>query len=139
MFQLSPNSIFLLAIVLGLAVGLPSVIIESIWNGSVASTFTERDLTINVFKASLLWGAILTTIYMSGIFKIQIDFKKLDNLDINDIEDPDLKDEIKKLKEEYKTEKEKTGEIKNSDDFLKAFNEVIKETKKKEKDSETEL
>jgi len=104
-FQLNLTNISFLVVLVGLGIVLPSLIIESIWNSSVAINFTERDLHINALQASLLWGSLLTTIYMSGIFKIQIDLKKLDNLDLNNIDDPELKDELQKLKKEAKEKK----------------------------------
>ena len=58
------------------------------------------DLSISVWQAALLWAAMLCAIWMSGIFKLKIDLKTLDNLDVDDIDDPELRQELEQLKQE---------------------------------------
>ena len=75
---------------------VPSFIIKTIWN-SLYGGFLERDLSISIWQASLLWGAIITLIYMSGI--VRIDFQTIDSIDLDSIESPELREKISELKE----------------------------------------
>ncbi len=97
MFQLNLFGILILIVSLFLVIVLPSFIIESAWN-SIFVADIERDLSINIYQAGLLWGAVLTLIYMSGIFSFKLSFKTLDSIDLDQIQDPELRDEIEKLK-----------------------------------------
>ena len=45
------------------------------------------DLSIEIWQAALLWGAILTLIYMTGIFSFKLSFKTLDSIDLENIND----------------------------------------------------
>lgn len=71
--------------------------IQAFWN-SIYSGSIERDFSIEIWQAALLWGAILTVIYMSGVFQFKLNFKTLDSIDLDSIPDPELRDEIEKLK-----------------------------------------
>ena len=109
LFQLNFFSAILLLIVVGLLVVVPSFIIENIWNSAFASNI-EQDLSISIWQAALLWGAALTLIYMSGLFSFKVDFKTLDSIDIDSINDPELREEIMKLKLKSKnTEDDQQG------------------------------
>ena len=44
---------------------------------------------------------------MSGIFQFKLNFKTLDSIDIDSIPDPELREEIKKLKAKAEEEEEK--------------------------------
>lgn len=102
------NIVFFLA-VLGVGLVVPSLIIESIWNSSTASSLAERDLSIELWQASLLWGSVLCVLYMTGIFKFKLDLKTIDSIDLDNIDDPHLRDEIEKLKA-YQKRKEEESE-----------------------------
>lgn len=104
MFHLDLLRIFLGLSLITLGIALPSFVIESIWNASIASSIMERDLSIDLWQASLLWGSLITALYMLGIFKVKIAFKSLDSIDINEIDDPDLRSKIVKLKRKVQEE-----------------------------------
>ncbi len=116
MFQLNLLSLILLFLVVGLALFLPSFLIQNLWNLTLADHL-ERDLRIDILQASLLWGALLSLLYMSGIFKFKLDFQKLENIDLESIDDPELRQEIENLR-------------------LKALDEKIKKIEKKNKKRE---
>lgn len=97
MFQLNLFGIMVLIVSLFLLLVVPSLILESVWNSMVASNI-ERDLTINLYQAALLWGVVMTLIYMSGIFSFKLSFKTLDSIDLDQVQDPELKEEIERLK-----------------------------------------
>lgn len=113
LFKFNFLTILLIALITGLVVAGPSYLIQSIWNATVSPQFLERDLSIEVWQAFLLWSAVLTGIYMTGIFKIGFDLKSIDSIDLSEINDPELRDEIEKLKElEKAKEKSQTKEEK---------------------------
>jgi hypothetical protein len=89
--------ILLLLVVAVALIGLPSLIIQSIWNTAFERTI-ERDMSIVIWQAALLWASLLTVLYSTGIFKFQIDFRTIENVDISDIDDPELRAEIEKIK-----------------------------------------
>ena len=97
MIRMNFVGILLLLIVAATLVGLPSLIIQSIWNTAFERTI-ERDMSIAIWQAALLWGALLSMLYMSGIFKLQIDFRTIENIDPQSIDDPELRAEIEKIK-----------------------------------------
>lgn len=97
LFQLNFFGVFLILLLILAVILVPSVIIQAFWN-SLYSANIERDLSIEIWQAALLWGAILTLIYMSGIFQIKLNFKTLDSIDLDSIPDPELREEIEKLK-----------------------------------------
>ncbi len=108
-FQFNLFAILIFLVIVSLLVLVPSFIVESLWN-SFYSINIERDMTIELWQAALLWGACLAAIYMTGIFKFKIDFKTLESLDINQIDDPELKAEIEKLKEEARRQDQEDKE-----------------------------
>lgn len=110
-FQFNFLGILIFVAVLALLVLLPSFVVQSIWN-SVYSLDLDRDMTIELWQAALLWGAILSAIYMTGVFKFKIDFKTIDSIDLSQIDDPELKAEIEKLKSQAQEE-----ETKDKDDL----------------------
>jgi hypothetical protein len=97
LFQLNFFGIVLILLVLIGLVLVPSLIIQVLWN-SVYASGIERDLSIEIWQAALLWGAVLTLIYMSGIFQFKLNFKTLDSIDLDSIPDKELREEIEKLK-----------------------------------------
>ena len=102
LFQLNLISFLGLALAVILFLVIPSLVIKLIWNG-VYGGFLERDLSIDIWQASLLWGAAITLIYMSGI--VRIDFQTIDSIDLDSIDNSDLREKIRKLKEERDQEK----------------------------------
>lgn len=100
-FQFNFLGLLILVSFLSVLIVVPSYIVQNIWN-AIYSVDLERDMTINLWQAALLWGACLSAIYMTGIFKFKIDFKTLDNIDLDSIKDPELKAEIERLKTKSK-------------------------------------
>ncbi len=97
LFQLNFLNIIFILLVAILIIVIPSFIIETLWN-SVYGANLERDLRISVFQAALLWGSFLSLIYMTGFFQFKLDLKSLESIDLDSINDPELRDEIEKLK-----------------------------------------
>jgi len=97
LFQL--NLINALLVIAGLAafILIPSFFVQIVWN-SVYSNFIERDLTIEIWQASLLWGAVVTAIYLTGI--VRVDFQTIDSVDLDSIDDPELREKIQRLREQ---------------------------------------
>ncbi len=89
-------------------IALPSYVVQNIWN-SLYSLNLERDMSIELWQAACLWSACLTAIYMTGVFKFKIDFKTLDSIDLDAINDPELKAEIEKLKAQYEEDSEENS------------------------------
>lgn len=97
MIRMNFVGILLLLIAAAALIGLPSLIVQSIWNTAFERTI-ERDMSIAIWQAALLWASLLTVLYSTGIFKFQIDFRTIENVDISDIDDPELRAEIEKIK-----------------------------------------
>ena len=91
---------------LSLMIVVPSFIVQSMWNDFYASHM-ERDLTIAWWQASLLWGAFLTLLYITGIFKFKIDIKELDAIDLDQITDPELRSELEEALKQQKFKESK--------------------------------
>lgn len=104
LFQLNFLSIIIIASVLLVLIAFPSFLIQSVWN-VFYSKVLERDFTISLWQASLLWGALLTLLYMSGILKFKLNLKSVDTIDLDSIDDPELRSEIEKLQKAIKDEK----------------------------------
>lgn len=102
-FQFNLFGILIFLAVLALVLVLPSYVIQSIWN-SLYSLNLERDMSIELWQAALLWGALLSALYMTGIFRFKIDFKTLDSIDMDSIQDPELKAQIEELRSKAKEE-----------------------------------
>ncbi len=97
MIKLNFIGIFLLSLVAILLIGLPSLIIQSLWNSAFERAL-DRDMSIALWQAGLLWGALLSLLYMTGIFRFQIDFRSIENVDLTEIDDPELRAEIERIK-----------------------------------------
>lgn len=109
LFQLNFFGILLMVLLLAVVILIPSVIIQAFWNAIYAGGI-ERDFSIEIWQAALLWGACLTVIYMSGLIQFKLNFKTLDAIDLDSIPDPELREEIEKLKakvEEAEKEEDK--------------------------------
>lgn len=111
-FQVNFLSILLFLAVLLIFIGLPSFFIQSLWNSTFQESLT-RNMHIEIWQAALLWGAFLSLIYATGIFKFKIDFKSLENIDIDSIDDPALRNEIERLRDLSTKKKEKFLNRKN--------------------------
>jgi hypothetical protein len=105
MFQINFSNIFFILLILSLIIVLPSFIIQVLWN-SIYATNLERDMSIQVWQAALLWGAFLALLYMTGVVRFKIDLKTLESIDLDNIADPELRDEIEKLKIQAKKAQE---------------------------------
>ncbi len=97
MIRLNFFGIFLIILVLAALVFLPSLIIQSLWN-SAFQRVLDRDFNISLWQATLLWGAAVSLLFMTGLFKFQIDFRSIEKINVDDIDDPDLKQEIQQIK-----------------------------------------
>lgn len=97
LFQLNFFGILVLLALTVVALFIPSFVIQSVWNSVYAGSI-ERDMSIALWQAGLLWGAILSLLYMSGIFSFKLNFKTLDSIDLDAINDPELRAEIEQLK-----------------------------------------
>jgi hypothetical protein len=106
LFQLNLISALMLILGLSAFILIPSFFLQVIWN-AVYSNFIERDLTIEIWQASFLWGAIVSAVYLSGI--VRIDFQTVDSIDLDSIDDPELKEKILRLKEEKAAERSLRG------------------------------
>lgn len=95
-------------------IGLPSYIIQNIWNSSYATNI-DRDMTIALWQASLLWGALVSLLYATGIFQLKLDFKTLESIDPEDISDPELREEVERL--QLKAQETNKSEKRKDDDF----------------------
>lgn len=96
MFQLNFFGILILLALGSIFIILPSYIIQNIWNASYA-TEIDRDMTIALWQASLLWGALVSLLYATGLFQFKLDFKTLESIDPESISDPELREEVEKL------------------------------------------
>ncbi len=117
LFQLNFFGILILLLSIVLLVGVPSFLIQAVWN-STCATSMERDLSIDLWQAALLWGALVAALYMTGIFQFKLDFKTIDSIDLDAINDPNLKEEIEQLKlkaAKAKSEKPKHPKTKSKD------------------------
>lgn len=110
-FKINFFWILVATIVLSVVVLLPSLMIQSLWN-SLFENHIETNLMISVWQAALLWGALLTAIYMSGLIKFKLDVKTLDNIDLSEIQDPQLRAEIERLRKMQESEDEKDSDEK---------------------------
>ena len=108
LFQLSILNLLILLLAIAVFVFLPSFFIKVLWNSTYES-FLARDLTISIWQASYLWAAIVSLIAMSGVIKI--DFQTLDSIDLDSIDNPDLRQKIQELKEQSKTEEDLKKEL----------------------------
>ena len=128
LFQLNLISIILLIAGVTAFILIPSFFIQILWN-SIYSNFIERDLTIEIWQASLLWGAIASAIYLSGL--VRIDFQTIDSIDLDSIEDPELKEKIRRLKEEKANHRaNQAAAYENSDLDFRRREEIIEHLKR---------
>lgn len=107
LFQLNLINFIGLALTVVLFLVLPSFLIKVLWN-TIYGGFLERNLSIDLWQASLLWGAALSLVYMSGL--VRIDFQTIESIDLESIDNPDLREKIRKLKEEKGNKRNKDFE-----------------------------
>ncbi|MDA0771439.1 MAG: hypothetical protein O3C63_00690 [Cyanobacteria bacterium] len=88
-------------------IALPSFMIQNFWN-SIVSANIVKDMSIEIWQASLLWGALVSLLYMTGIFQFKLDFKSLESIDVESINDPELRAEIENM--QLKTQEAKKSE-----------------------------
>ena len=94
---------------IAVAIVLPSFIIQTVWN-LVQAANIDRDLSIEIWQAGLLWGAMLSLLYMSGIFQFKLNFKSLESIDLDTITDPELREEIERLQLQAQETKSQQGD-----------------------------
>lgn len=121
LFQLNFFGILILLLSIILLVGVPSFLIQVLWN-SVCAANMERDLSIEIWQAAFLWGAILSLLYMTGILQFKFDLRTIDAIDLDSINDPELKEEtehlkLKAAKAKQESSKVKKNKTRDSDDF----------------------
>ncbi len=105
LFQLNFIGILILLLVLVVGIFVPSVIIQNIWNACHHGNL-EQNIQIEVWQAALLWGAIVTALQMFGVFSFKFNFTSLEGIDIDSIKDPELREELEKLKQEAAAKKD---------------------------------
>jgi len=128
LFQLNLISIILLIAAVTAFILVPSFFLQILWN-AVYSNFIERDLTIEIWQASLLWGAIVSAIYLSGL--VRIDFQTIDSIDLDSIEDPELREKIRRLKEEKASHRaNQSAAYESSDLDFRRREEIIEHLKR---------
>ena len=128
LFQLNLISIILLIAAVTAFILVPSFFLQILWN-AVYSNFIERDLTIEIWQASLLWGAIVSAIYLSGL--VRIDFQTIDSIDLDSIEDPELREKIRRLKEEKASHRaNQSAAYESIDLYFRRREEIIEHLKR---------
>ena len=95
----SLTTFFFAFFIIGLVVLLPIVLIETLWNTTVAKTYT--DISIDFWQALILWLVVLVALNILGIFKFEFAVethesfdkellkKKLQDVQSKPIESPD--------------------------------------------------
>ena len=75
-------------------------------------------MSIALWQASLLWGALVSLLYATGIFQFKLDFKTLESIDPDSISDPELREEVEKLQlKAQEANKPEEKKVKQDDDF----------------------
>ncbi|MBI3591264.1 MAG: hypothetical protein HY094_07820 [Candidatus Melainabacteria bacterium] len=111
MYKLNSLTTFLFAIlIIAFVVFLPIVLIEALWNSTIAKTYA--DISIDFWQALILWLIVLVTLNILGIFKFEFAIetqesfdkellkKKIQNLQKKTKEKPEIENKLKKDKEE---------------------------------------
>ena len=110
----SLTTLLITILMIGLVALFPIMLIEALWNTTVAKTYTE--FSIDFWQASILWLILLVTLNILGIFKFEFAIEKFeDHLDKNNLK---KKIEDLHIKTETKLESEQTAmktEIKEKD------------------------
>lgn len=68
-------TILFIFMIFGLAFLLPIVLIETLWNTTVAKSF---EINIDLWQALILWLMVLVTLNIIGIFKFEFAVETLD-------------------------------------------------------------
>ena len=80
MYKLNSLTTFLFAIlIIGFVVFLPIVLIETLWNSTIAKTYA--DISIDFWQALILWLIVLLTLNILGIFKFEFAIEKQESFD----------------------------------------------------------
>ncbi len=82
---------------------LPIIFIETLWNATVAKSYT--DFTIDFWQALILWLIVLVSLNILGIFKFEFAVETADTFD---------KDLLKKKLESLHSKSEEKPEIKQN-------------------------
>lgn len=79
-YKLNSLTTFLFAfLAIGLVVLLPIVLIELLWNSTVAKTYV--DISIDFWQALILWLIVLVMLNISGLFKFEFAVEAHETLD----------------------------------------------------------
>ena len=99
-YKLNSLTTMLIAVLLiGLIVFFPIMLIEALWNTTIAKTYT--DFSINFWQALILWLIALVTLNILGFFKFEFAIEKVDSIDNKN---------LKKTLEDVQLNPEKTPE-----------------------------
>ena len=80
MYKLNSLTTFLFAVlIIGFVVFLPIVLIEALWNSTIAKTYT--DISIDFWQALILWLIVLVTLNILGIFKFEFAIETQESFD----------------------------------------------------------
>ena len=113
MYKLNSLTTMLIAVLLiGLIVFFPIMLIEALWNTTIAKTYT--DFSIDFWQALILWLIVLVTLNILGLFKFEFAIEKIDSLENN---------RFKKTLEDIQSNPEKK---------LESTQNTIKEAKEKD-------
>lgn len=82
---------------------LPIVFIESLWNSTIAKSYS--DFAINFWQALILWLIVLVSLNIVGVFKFEFAVETTDTFD---------KDILKKKLEGLQNKPEEKSEIKQN-------------------------
>ena len=82
MYKLNSLTTMLIAVLLiGLIVFFPIMLIEALWNTTIAKAYT--DFSINFWQALILWLIVLITLNILGLFKFEFAIEKIDSIENN--------------------------------------------------------
>jgi hypothetical protein len=68
-------TILFIFLIFGVAFLLPIVLIETLWNSTVANSFNA---TINLWQALILWLMVLVILNIIGVFKFEFAVEAID-------------------------------------------------------------
>ncbi len=79
-YKLNSLTTFLFAfLIIGIVVFLPIVLIEALWNSTVAKTYA--DISIDFWQALILWLIVLVVLNVLGLFKFEFAVERHEALD----------------------------------------------------------
>lgn len=103
----SLTTILIIFLISSFAFILPIVLIETLWNTTVAKSF---DVTINLWQALILWLSVLVILNIMGVFKFEFAIESMEELDKET-----LKKQLETLKSKLEEPSEKDPKSNKSD------------------------